>query len=54
MQANPKVDWYCNKATTWTQAVTALRAIALDCELTEELKWGCPCHDPCSKARFMH
>jgi uncharacterized protein YdeI (YjbR/CyaY-like superfamily) len=24
--------------------VKKLRAIVLDCELTEELKWGCPCY----------
>jgi uncharacterized protein YdeI (YjbR/CyaY-like superfamily) len=41
---NPKVDWFFNKATSWQEAYTALRMIALDCGLTEELKWGVPCY----------
>ncbi len=41
---NPKVDFYFNKAKKWQEAVNLLRAIALDCGLTEELKWGCPCY----------
>lgn len=42
--ANPKVDFYFNKAQKWQQEQEQLRAIALDCGLTEELKWGCPCY----------
>jgi uncharacterized protein YdeI (YjbR/CyaY-like superfamily) len=41
---NPKVDWFFNKATKWKEEVNQLRAIALDCNLEEELKWGCPCY----------
>jgi uncharacterized protein YdeI (YjbR/CyaY-like superfamily) len=41
---NPKVDFYFNKANKWQEAVNLLRTIALDCGLTEELKWGCPCY----------
>jgi uncharacterized protein YdeI (YjbR/CyaY-like superfamily) len=41
---NPKVDFYFDKATQWQEAVTQLRRIVLDCGLTEELKWGCPCY----------
>jgi uncharacterized protein YdeI (YjbR/CyaY-like superfamily) len=41
---NPKVDWFFNKATTWQKEYEKLRAIVLDCGLTEELKWGCPCY----------
>ncbi|HEY8023534.1 MAG TPA: DUF1801 domain-containing protein [Burkholderiaceae bacterium] len=41
---NPKVDAYINKAKTWKEEIETLRAIALDCKLTEELKWGCPCY----------
>lgn len=41
---NPKVDWYFTKAGKWQAAVTQLRAIILDCGLTEELKWGVPCY----------
>jgi uncharacterized protein YdeI (YjbR/CyaY-like superfamily) len=39
---NPKVDFYFNKAKKWQKEITKLRTIALDCQLTEELKWGCP------------
>jgi uncharacterized protein YdeI (YjbR/CyaY-like superfamily) len=41
---NPKADWFFTKETTWQKAYAALRTIALDCGLTEELKWGCPCY----------
>lgn len=41
---NPKVDWYFAKAKKWQQEIETLRMIILDCELTEELKWGCPCY----------
>jgi uncharacterized protein YdeI (YjbR/CyaY-like superfamily) len=41
---NPKVDWFFNKATNWQEEYAALRTIALDCGLTEELKWGVPCY----------
>ena len=41
---NPKVDWYFNKAQTWQQELETLRMIVLDCGLTEELRWGCPCY----------
>ena len=32
------------KAKKWQQEFKKLRTIILDCELTEELKWGCPCY----------
>jgi len=41
---NPKVDWYFTKARQWREEIEKLRVIALDCKLTEELKWGCPCY----------
>src|SRR5258708_20736013 len=41
---NPKVDWYFNKAEQWQEELGQLRTIVLDCGLTEELKWGCPCY----------
>ena len=41
---NPKVDFFFDKATTWQAALEQLRTIVLDCGLTEELKWGCPCY----------
>jgi len=41
---NPKVDWYFGKHERWEKEIRKLRTIALDCQLTEELKWGCPCY----------
>ena len=41
---NPKVDWFFDKATKWQEAYAELRTLVLDCGLTEELKWGCPCY----------
>lgn len=41
---NPKVDFYFNKANKWQAEMEQLRKIVLDCGLTEELKWGCPCY----------
>lgn len=41
---NPKVDFYFNKAGKWQEEIEQLRSIVLDCGLTEELKWGCPCY----------
>jgi uncharacterized protein YdeI (YjbR/CyaY-like superfamily) len=40
---NPKVDFYFSKAR-WQKELEQLRKIVLDCGLTEELKWGCPCY----------
>ena len=41
---NPKVDFYFEKAEKWQEELVLLRNIALDCHLTEELKWGSPCY----------
>ena len=41
---NPKVDFYFTKAGKWEKEVEQLRMIAIDCGLSEELKWGCPCY----------
>jgi uncharacterized protein YdeI (YjbR/CyaY-like superfamily) len=41
---NPKVDFFFNKAKQWQEEYEKLRLICLDCGLTEELKWGCPCY----------
>jgi uncharacterized protein YdeI (YjbR/CyaY-like superfamily) len=41
---NPKVDWFFTKATAWQEEFEKLRKLVLDCGLTEELKWGCPCY----------
>lgn len=41
---NPKVDFYFEKAEKWQEELEQLRKIVLECELTEELKWGVPCY----------
>lgn len=41
---NPKVDFYFDKNEKWFNEVAQLRKIVLDCQLTEELKWGVPCY----------
>jgi uncharacterized protein YdeI (YjbR/CyaY-like superfamily) len=41
---NNKVDVYLSKAKTRQEEMKKLRMIVLDCGLTEELKWGCPCY----------
>jgi uncharacterized protein YdeI (YjbR/CyaY-like superfamily) len=41
---NPKVDAYLSKATRRREEMKKLRMILLDCQLTEELKWGKPCY----------
>jgi uncharacterized protein YdeI (YjbR/CyaY-like superfamily) len=43
-KTNPKVDFYFIRAKKWQEEMDLLRIIALDCGLTEELKWGCPCY----------
>ncbi len=42
--ANSKVDFYFEKAEKWKSELEQMRTIALDCHLSEELKWGCPCY----------
>ena len=41
---NPKVNFYFNKSIDRQKELEKLRTIVLDCGLTEELKWGCPCY----------
>lgn len=41
---NPKVDVILSKTEKWRKEFEALRAIVLECGLTEELKWGQPCY----------
>lgn len=41
---NPKVDFFFTKAKKWQEEFEKLRTLVLDCGLTEELKWGCPCY----------
>lgn len=42
--ANPKVDKFIDRAEKWQEEYKKLRQIVLDCELTEDLKWGVPCY----------
>lgn len=44
MSRNPKVDAFLDQAEKWRDEFAKLRRIALDCGLTEELKWGVPCY----------
>lgn len=41
---NPKVDFFFEKPSQWQEEYKLLRSLALDCNLTEELKWGKPCY----------
>lgn len=41
---NPKVDFFFDKANKWNEELVLMRKIALECQLTEELKWGSPCY----------
>ena len=41
---NPKVDFFFNKANNWQKEFEKLRAIVLECGLTEDLKWGQACY----------
>ena len=41
---NPKVDAFLSRAEKWQEEMEKLRMIVLDCQLTEELKWGVPCY----------
>ncbi len=41
---NPKVDFFFTKPSQWQKEYKLLRKFILDCHLTEDLKWGCPCY----------
>lgn len=41
---NPTVDFFFTKEKKWRSEFELLRELALDCGLTEELKWGCACY----------
>ncbi|HEV7744360.1 MAG TPA: YdeI family protein [Pyrinomonadaceae bacterium] len=43
-KTNPTVDGYLRKAKRWQEEFEKLRTIVLDCELTEDFKWGNPCY----------
>lgn len=41
---NPEVDEFFGKAKQWREEFEQLRAICLECDLTEEYKWMHPCY----------
>jgi uncharacterized protein YdeI (YjbR/CyaY-like superfamily) len=41
-KTNLKIDGYLNRLTQWQKETAHLRRIVLDCQLTEEMKWGKP------------
>jgi uncharacterized protein YdeI (YjbR/CyaY-like superfamily) len=41
---NPEVDAYLGQLEKWQDESRALRRIVLECQLTEEVKWGKPCY----------
>ena len=43
-QTNPKVDAFLERASQWQGEYAKLRSLALDSEMTEDLKWGQPCY----------
>jgi len=44
MRLHPKVNEYVSKIGKWQEEVKKLRMIILDCNLTEDFKWGSPCY----------
>ncbi|SEO56015.1 Uncharacterized conserved protein YdeI, YjbR/CyaY-like superfamily, DUF1801 family [Flavobacterium sp. CF108] len=44
VNANPKVDFFFDEAKKWQAELEIMRTIVLDCQLSEELKWGVPCY----------
>lgn len=43
-ETNPKVDAFLARTTEWRDEIEALRQIILECQLTEDFKWGWPCY----------
>ncbi|NMM54576.1 hypothetical protein HII26_18795 [Paenibacillus aquistagni] len=43
-ETNPKVDGFLRKAKKWKEEFEKLRAVVLDCGLTEDFKWMHPCY----------
>jgi uncharacterized protein YdeI (YjbR/CyaY-like superfamily) len=41
---NPKVDAFISRAKQWQHEYGKMRSIALSSQLTEDMKWGCPCY----------
>ena len=43
-KTNPKVDAFLGTEKKWQKEFEKLRTIVLDCQLSEELKWGQLCY----------
>jgi len=41
---SPSVELFFSNAEKWQEEYLLLRRIVLDCQLTEEIKWGKPCY----------
>lgn len=50
---NPKVNFFFENAGQWQEEFEKLRAIALSTELSEDVKWGCPCYTYEGKNIFL-
>jgi uncharacterized protein YdeI (YjbR/CyaY-like superfamily) len=44
MEDFPDVDAYLEASDQWPAEIEVLRALMLDCGLTEKIKWGKPCY----------
>ena len=44
MTDSQKVDQYLKKHSQWTEQLSTLRALFLNTELKEEIKWGAPAY----------
>jgi uncharacterized protein YdeI (YjbR/CyaY-like superfamily) len=44
VNANPNVDFFFDEGKKWQEELVLMRKIALECQLSEELKWGVPCY----------
>lgn len=43
-EVNPRVEAFFTEAGEWQEELKALRAILLDCPVSEEFKWHSPCY----------
>jgi uncharacterized protein YdeI (YjbR/CyaY-like superfamily) len=50
---NPAVDPYFAKAKAWREELEKLRAILLDCDVVEQLKWGKPTYTTAAGANVV-
>ena len=52
---NPKVDEFISNSSKWQVEFQKLRMIVLECQLSEEVKWGVPCYTfPKSNIVLIH